>query len=65
MARLPVARVTGLIARQWTRWTDPHATAADLAATLGIRLPTAPTQITTSGGRVLVEPEQQQLAACT
>jgi hypothetical protein len=43
MTRLPADQVTQILDRNWTAWTDWHTTDAQLAAALGIPLPTVPT----------------------
>ena len=43
MTRLPVDKVTQILDRNWTTWTDWHTTDAQLAAALGIPLPAVPT----------------------
>jgi len=42
MTRLPAQKVARVLADAWGRWLDWHTTDAQLAAVLGIRMPTAP-----------------------
>ena len=43
MTRLPVAKVTGVLRAAWPTWLDWHTTDAQLAAALGIPMPTVAT----------------------
>jgi hypothetical protein len=56
MGRLPVDKVTQILDRNWTTWTDPHITDAQLAAALGIPLPAAPTLNPAPGPGMKVSP---------
>jgi hypothetical protein len=42
MLRLPVRRVRAVLGIRWQYWISPHATTAELAAALGLRLPAEP-----------------------
>jgi hypothetical protein len=56
MSQLPVQHVTQVLAQRWTTWTDPRTTDSQLAAALGITMPTVPTGITTRRGRTIMPP---------
>jgi hypothetical protein len=56
MNQLPAQRVAQVLAQQWTTWTDPRTTDSQLAAALGISMPTVPTGITTPRGRTIMPP---------
>jgi hypothetical protein len=43
MLRLPDHRVEGVLGTRWRYWLSPHATTAELATALGLRLPAQPT----------------------
>jgi hypothetical protein len=44
MLRLPERRVESVLAARWSYWLRPQASAAELAAALGLRLPRQPAQ---------------------
>ncbi len=56
MTRLPASKVTEVLGRNWTAWTNAHATDAQLAAALGIPLPAEPTLNPTPGPGMRVSP---------
>jgi hypothetical protein len=56
MTRLPADKVTQILDRNWTTWTDWHTTDAQLAAALGIPLPAVPTLNPTPGPGMRVSP---------
>jgi hypothetical protein len=56
MTRLSVDKVTQIIDRNWTTWTDPHTTDAQLASALGIPLPAVPTLNPEPGPGMKVSP---------
>jgi hypothetical protein len=56
MNRLPAQRVARVLAQQWTTWTNPRTTDSQLAAALGISMPSVPTGITTRRGRTIMPP---------
>jgi hypothetical protein len=56
MTRLPTARVASVLAADWDTWTNPHTTDTQLAAALGIAMPTVPTGLPGPHGQVLTPP---------
>ena len=56
MTRLPTDKVTQVLDRNWSVWTDWHSTDAQLAAALGIPLPAVPTLNPTPAPGLRVSP---------
>ena len=56
MSRLPAQQVAHVLAQRWTTWTRPQTTGSQLAAALGIRMPTVPTGITVGPGERITGP---------
>jgi hypothetical protein len=44
MTRLPEQKVVGILSSEWVRWLSPRTTDAQLAAALGIPMPSVPAQ---------------------
>ncbi len=51
MTRLPEQKVSGVFAGAWGRWLNWHTTDAQLAAALGIRMPSVSAGVTSPSGR--------------